>query len=86
MSSARIPFGHASLTSWIPLQNDPKAIQGAPLPSITSAGSIALYESNVCETSTAPRSTQRYPEAEGSSVVFVASPIAEWLEPNVDAA
>jgi len=40
--SAGMPLGHSSRTSWMPSQNDPKAIHGVPLASSTMPGSIAL--------------------------------------------
>src|SRR5215212_6556452 len=67
----------------MPPQKLPKESQGCPASSSTRWGSMAFQSSAREELSTFPSSFHAYFSLDGSSVRFVASPMAERLLPKV---
>src|ERR687895_664169 len=86
LGSASFPDGQSSCTIRIPLQYEPNAIHGVPDSSSITPGSMALKSSDGSELKTSPRSTHSYCGSDGSSVLFVASPMTDLLCPQVDPA
>src|SRR5690348_11018545 len=82
VESARFPVAGSSLISLIPVQNEPNDSHHWPDPSTIRFGSIALKSLLFDDSMTRPWLVQ-VPEV---PLGLVARKIAEWREPNVDAA
>src|SRR5690349_25149798 len=83
--STRLPVAGSTRNILSPDQKLPHASQYFPSRSATRFGSMALYLSCERERMTRPLSTQPNPGADGSSVLLVARPMTELLEPKLEA-
>src|SRR5690242_4440233 len=83
--SARLPVAGSMRNILSPDQKLPHDSQYFPSRSPTRFGSMALNLSCARDLMTRPLSTQPNPGADGSSVLLVASPMTELLEPKLEA-